>query len=72
MVPPPGLLWDELPDKTEVHGLVAIDLFADPYSGKPVLCLKSGNTVLCYLTANIAEMIGGAAKGATARWEDYY
>jgi len=57
----------------KIHGLVTLDVIEkppDPASGKPYLRLKfSDDTILC-ITANLAEMIGGAGRGLRERWED--
>lgn len=64
-------LWPEVPAGTRIHGVVTLDVFAGP-DGKPVLRVGWGGEFQVYLTANIAEMIGGVGRGATLRWQDHH
>ena len=64
-----GRLWPDVPADAEVHGHVSL-VILEGANGKPVLAIEAGGRTL-YVTANIAEMIGGAGRGATLRWEDH-
>lgn len=64
-------LWPDIPQHVDVvYGVVELSIYQSEV-GKPVLLLKVGDTEVC-ITANIAEMIGGAAIGARKRWEDHH
>jgi hypothetical protein len=63
-------LWPGLNSNMKINGMVKVDIYQDNETGKPILQLEIGNIVVC-VTANIAEMIGGAAIGARKRWEDH-
>lgn len=62
----------------EIYGVVKMDLVGpgyddepgDPKTGKPYVVLRFGSgetAVTVRVTANIAEMIGGAGRGMNAR-----
>lgn len=58
-----------------INGVVSIDLKnIDPQTTKPVLLVScrdvDGKEVQVALTANIGEMIGGAARGVIQRWQE--
>jgi hypothetical protein len=64
--------------KDTIHGAVTVDAIGpgytddpgDPKSGKPYLRLTFFGGPVVYVTAHLADMIGGAGRGATARWND--
>jgi hypothetical protein len=63
-------LWPLKPPG-QVHGMADVVIYArDDSDGKPVVEVTVGGQTLM-LTASVAEMIGGAAKGARLRWEDH-
>jgi len=64
-----GRLWPDVPAGAEVHGVVSL-VILEGETGKPVLAIEAGGRTL-YVTATIAELIGGAGRGATLRWEDH-
>jgi hypothetical protein len=62
-----------------IHGIARLDVIGpgyttdrgDPATGKPYLRVTLGDQTVC-LTLNLAEMIGGAARGASLRWDDQH
>lgn len=62
-------LWPEVPEYAAVHGVCDLQIFQGK-NGKPVIRLEAGGECI-FLTANVAEMVGGAATGARKRWEDH-
>jgi hypothetical protein len=56
----------------KVNGVCQIDIDFGDISRKPVLTLSFPSGEIVKVTANIAEMIGGAGRGATANWEDRF
>lgn len=54
-----------------IHGMANVHvMFPDPSTGKPYLRVTLGDTEID-LTTNVAEMIGGAAKGTRERFEEH-
>ena len=54
----------------EIHAHVAISLHQVDAHEKPYVVITFPNGHVERVTANIAEMIGGAGRGATLRHED--
>ena len=63
-----------------IYGVASVDVIGpgftsdpgDPMTGKPYLRVTVGtdwHAMTIQLTANLAEMIGGLARGARLRWE---
>jgi hypothetical protein len=62
-------LWPPVPPDAHIYGAVSLVILSGP-NGKPVIAIElEGQTV--YLTATLAELIGGAGQGARLRWEDH-
>lgn len=64
-------LWPKVPSKVHVHKISNVDIMEDE-SGEPVLRLSwpaSGITI--HLSVNQGELIGGVARGARLRYEDF-
>jgi len=54
-----------------IHGVCSIEIKDfDPKTGKPYLQVTwPDDSVVCF-TANLGDMIAGAARGALLRWQD--
>jgi hypothetical protein len=64
-------LWPKIPKDVYTHGITNIDVMENE-QGKPILKLNWPATgITVYVTASQAEIIGGVAKGARLRWEDF-
>lgn len=67
-------------DEPTVYAQVSVDCIGpgftddpgDPKTGKPYLRLTFPDGVVIAVTAHLAEMVGGAGRGATARWQDIW
>jgi hypothetical protein len=49
--------------------MAKVDIMQDSETTKPILKITVGADII-YISANVGEMIGGAAAGARLRWED--
>ncbi len=61
--------WPTVAPGIKIHDIVKLDVLAHPETGKPVIMMTIDSTII-YVTANIAEMIGGCATGARLRYEE--
>lgn len=62
-------LWDKCPvADNNIAGMAEV-LIYQMVNGKPCIAITV-NGIQIFITANIGEMIGGAARGANARWQD--
>lgn len=74
-------LWPPVPTGLDgpgingASGVVSVDIFQEP-NGKPVcklevtLGLDRKYVAVIWVTANVLEMLGGAARGARLKYED--
>ena len=65
-------LWPPVPPGTKVYGMASVEVYQGQ-EGKPVIRIviperdKPDHEI--WLTGNVVEMIGGAARGARSRYE---
>lgn len=66
-------LWKVLPESAVVYGVATLNVYADMQrEGVPVLEIVVGDGTTIVVTANIGEMLGGAARGARELWREHH
>lgn len=66
------------PRRPTIYGTVEVDVLGpgftadagEPVTGKPYLRLTFEDGLIVHLTAHLADMVGGAGRGALSRYEE--